>query len=88
MLLLFKTILNKPMGQPQKSLADLKIGEKGTICCFKDDQMSLKLLEMGCLPGCEVKLSSKAPLGDPICITVSGYCLSLRIEEASKVMLR
>ncbi|MBX9850810.1 MAG: ferrous iron transport protein A [Cytophagaceae bacterium] len=76
------------MGNAQKSVADLKIGEKGTICCFKDKDMSLKLLEMGCLPGSEVKLCCKAPLGDPICIMVSGYNLSLRMDEASTIMLR
>ncbi|GAL84563.1 iron transporter [Sporocytophaga myxococcoides] len=76
------------MGDPKKSIADLKIGEKGIVCCFKDEEMSLKLLEMGCLPGSMVELSNKAPLGDPICIKVSGYNLSLRLEEAATVMLR
>ena len=72
----------------QKSLAELKIGETGTICCFRDEEMSLKLLEMGCLPGINVKVTCKAPLGDPICIEVSGYNLSLRVDEASTIMLR
>ena len=76
------------MAQAQKSLADLKVGEGGTVCCFKDEEMSLKLMEMGCLPGSEVKITCKAPLGDPICIMVSGYNLSLRLDEASTVMLR
>ena len=76
------------MGKATKSVADLKLGEKGTICCFADEEMSLKLLEMGCLPGSEVKVNCKAPLGDPICIQVSGYNLSLRLDEASTIMLK
>lgn len=76
------------MGKPQKSLADLKTGEKGTICCFKDEEMSLKLMEMGCLPGVEVKVGCMAPFKGPICITVSGYNLSLRMDEAATIMLR
>lgn len=76
------------MGQAKKSLAELKKGEKGTVCCFRDEEMSLKLLEMGCLPGSEVEVAFIAPLGDPICISVSGYQLSLRLEEAATVMLR
>jgi ferrous iron transport protein A len=76
------------MGTANKSVADLKIGEKGTICCFKDKIMSLKLLEMGCLPGSEVKMCCKAPLGDPICILVSGYNLSLRVEEAATITIK
>jgi ferrous iron transport protein A len=76
------------MSHPVKSIADLKIGEKATICCFKDEEMSLKLLEMGCLPGTEIKMSCKAPFGDPVCIRVSGYALSLRKEEAATIMIR
>lgn len=75
------------MKKAQKSVADLKLGEKGTVCCFKDEVMSLKLMEMGCLPGSEVELSHKAPLGDPICINVGGYSLSLRVKEAATIML-
>lgn len=75
------------MSQAQKSVADLKPGEKGTVCCFKDEVMSLKLMEMGCLPGSEVELAHKAPFGDPICISVGGYALSLRVKEASTIML-
>jgi ferrous iron transport protein A len=70
-----------------RSIADLKIGEKATIQRFKDELMSLKLLEMGCLPGTEVKLSHVAPMGDPICIRVAGYSLSLRLDEASTILI-
>jgi ferrous iron transport protein A len=76
------------MLNPVKTIADLKIGEKATICSFKDEEMSLKLLEMGCLPGTEIKMSCKAPFGDPVCIRVSGYVLSLRKEEAATIMIQ
>lgn len=76
------------MIKTQKCLADLKVGEKGIICCFRDEEMSLKLLEMGCLPGEEIEVGCKAPFGGPMCIKVSGYNLSLRIDEAATVMLR
>jgi ferrous iron transport protein A len=75
------------MPVPVKTAADLKIGEKGTICGFTDEETSLKLLEMGCLPGCEILLDRKAPLGDPICIKVCGYSLSMRLTEASTILL-
>ena len=71
----------------KKTVADLKIGERGVICCFSDQEMSLKLLEMGCLPGSEIELSSKAPFGDPICIKVLGYSLSMRVDEAATINL-
>ena len=69
------------------SVANLKPGEKGTICCFKDERLSLKLLDMGCLPGTIVQMKFAAPLGDPICIDVDGYSLSLRKAEAATISL-
>ena len=76
------------MQKREKSVRDLKIGESGTICCLSDPEMSLKLLEMGCIPGTEVKLNSKAPLGDPITIIVNDYTLSLRLDEAATIKLK
>ncbi|MBC5775981.1 ferrous iron transport protein A [Pontibacter sp. KCTC 32443] len=72
----------------RKSVRDLKIGEYGVICCLKDPEMGLKLLEMGCIPGTQVKLNSRAPLGDPITIIVNDYTLSLRLDEAETIMLK
>lgn len=71
-----------------RTIADLKKGETGIIQRFKDDFISLKLLEMGCVPNTEVALKHIAPLGDPVCIEVSGYKLSLRISEAQQVILK
>ena len=65
-----------------------KRDKSGTICCLSDPEMSLKLLEMGCIPGTPVKLNSKAPLGDPITIIVNDYTLSLRLDEAATIMLK
>ncbi|MEI6817623.1 MAG: FeoA family protein [Bacteroidota bacterium] len=66
---------------------ELKVGESAVILSFTDELMSLKLLEMGCIPGEKVTLERKAPLGDPIAISVSGYLLSLRIDEASTILV-
>ena len=69
------------------SMDKMKIGQSATIVSFTDEVMSLKLLEMGCVPGEIVTLVRKAPLGDPIAIAVSGYLLSLRLDEACTVMV-
>ncbi len=68
-------------------LSQLKIGQSGIIKEFTDLEMSVKLMEMGCLPGETIKLQRVAPLGDPIAISVSGYQLSLRIKEAATIEL-
>ena len=74
--------------QTERTVADLKIGEKGIVVDFKDVAMSLKLLEMGCLPDTEITLDFVAPLGCPVGITVAGYHLSLRKREAATIVLR
>jgi Fe2+ transport system protein FeoA len=44
-------------------------------------------MEMGCVPGELVKVEQIAPLGDPISITVAGYNLSLRLDEAENIFM-
>ena len=75
------------MNKKQHTLAELKIGQSAIIDSFTDEEMSLKLMEMGCMPGEKVTLQTIAPLGDPIAIFVSGYLLSMRKEEASTVVV-
>ena len=70
-----------------KNLSQLKVGQSAVIDSFTDKVMALKLLEMGCTPGEIVKLDRIAPLGDPIAISVAGYLLSLRKDEASTVLV-
>ena len=69
-------------------LSQLKVGEHGTIHHFNDENVALKLMEMGCLPGEEVTLERFAPMGDPMAIAVAGYSLSLRKNEAASVVLQ
>ena len=63
----------------------MKVGKKAVITEFENDDIFLKLMEMGCIPGEIVKVDQIAPLGDPISITVAGYHLSLRLDEAEKI---
>ena len=70
-----------------KKLSELKVGDVGIIDSFEKDEIFIKLMEMGCIPGEEIKVEQKAPLGDPICISVAGYHLSLRLDEASKIII-
>ncbi len=70
-----------------KRLSELHAGEKGIIHSFEKDDIFIKLMEMGCVPGELVQVVQVAPLGDPISIAVSGYTLSLRISEASSIFV-
>ena len=62
-------------------------GETAIIAGFTDEFLSVKLLEMGFLPGTAVRLNFIAPLGDPVCVSVSGYDLSLRKSEACAISI-
>ena len=75
------------MANGNKNVAQMKPGEVGIIAGFTDEDLSIKLLEMGCLPGAAVRFNFTAPLGDPICISVLGYDLSLRLEEAASITI-
>ena len=70
-----------------RNVAQMQPGDVGIISGFTDDHLSVKLMEMGCLPGAAVRFNFTAPFGDPICISVSGYELSLRIEEAKTISI-
>ena len=70
-----------------RSAAELNRGESGIIKGFSDSVISLKLMEMGCLPGSAIKMNFTAPLGDPISYYVAGYNLTLRISEASAIII-
>ncbi|MCD9016178.1 FeoA family protein [Parachryseolinea silvisoli] len=70
-----------------RNVAQMKPGEVGVVSGFTDDHLSVKLMEMGCLPGAPVRFNFSAPLGDPICISVAGYELSLRLEEAATISI-
>ena len=70
-----------------KKLSELHIGDSGTIHSFENEDIFLKLMEMGIIPGEKIVIEKIAPLGDPISVKVAGYHLSLRINEADKVIV-
>ena len=63
----------------------MKPGETAVISGFADEELSVKLLEMGFLPGTVIRFNYSAPLGDPVCVNISGYDLSLRLDEAATI---
>ena len=70
-----------------KRLSEISVGSTVLIKSFENNEIFLKLMEMGCVPGETVKVEQVAPLGDPIAIAVSGYNLSLRLDEAMYIFV-
>ena len=72
-----------------KLLSQLSIGEKGTVLAVRGEgAVRRRLFDMGITPGAEIYLRKKAPLGDPIEISLRGYELTLRKSEASNVEMK
>ena len=69
-----------------KLLSQLGIGEKAVVTAVRGEgAVRRRLFDMGITPGAEVYLRKKAPLGDPIEISLRGYELTLRKSEAANV---
>ena len=68
-----------------RQLSEIGIGKTVIIKRFENDDIFLKLMEMGCVPGEKITVTQIAPLGDPISIAVAGYTLSLRLNEAEHI---
>lgn len=73
--------------ESMKKLSEIKVGKTAVIHSFAKDDIFIKLMEMGCIPGEAVKVDQIAPLGDPISIIVAGYNLSLRLNEAEMIFV-
>lgn len=70
-----------------KRLSQIKQGKFVKIVSFENNDLFLKLMEMGCIPGEKIRIEQVAPLGDPISIAVAGYSLSLRLNEAHSIFV-
>jgi len=71
-----------------KRLDEFKIGETGLIKKVEGEgRLRRRLFDMGVTPGATVYLRKKAPLGDPLEVTIRGYELTLRKSEAQSVLL-
>ncbi len=69
------------------SLSNFKIGQKGIISDINVDEIPLKLLEMGCLPGNLVELVQIAPFGDPLYFIINDSHVAIRVETAEKISI-
>lgn len=72
----------------EKLLSEFSVGEAGKIKLVAGEgKIRRRLFDMGVTPGAEVLLRKKAPLGDPIEVTIRGYELTLRKSEAACVTM-
>lgn len=69
-----------------KTLGEVKVGESARIVKLHGEgAVKKRLMDMGITKGEEVLVRKVAPLGDPMEITVRGYELSVRKEDAKLI---
>lgn len=72
-----------------RTLDTFSVGEQGVVKAVTGEgRIKRRLFDMGITPGAELLLRKKAPLGDPLEITVRGYELTLRKTEAACVEMK
>lgn len=71
-----------------KLLSEFSVSEKGVVKAVSGEgKIRRRLFDMGVTPGAEILLRKKAPLGDPLEVTIRGYELTLRKNEAACVTM-
>ncbi|WP_165171997.1 MULTISPECIES: FeoA family protein [unclassified Adlercreutzia] len=76
------------MAQQDKTLRDVAVGDSAVVRrLMGEGAVKRRIMDMGITKGTEVYVRKVAPLGDPIEVTVRGFELSLRKDEAEKVLV-
>ena len=71
-----------------KKLSKFSVGETGIVKIIDGEgKIRRRLFDMGITPGTKIYLRKKAPLGDPIELTLRGYELTLRLVEADLITM-
>ena len=70
------------------TLKDAKIGESVTVARINGEgPLRQHFLDMGVIPGTEVTIVKYAPMGDPVEVLIHGYKLTLRLDDAEKILV-
>ncbi|MES2864174.1 MAG: FeoA family protein [Bacteroidota bacterium] len=65
----------------------LKKGQSAQITDINIDEIPLKLIEMGCLPGNVIELIQIAPMGDPLFFNVNDSKVAIRKKTAKEIYI-
>ena len=71
------------------TLGDAKVGSTVVVTKIEGDSAyKRRIMDMGITKGSELYIRKVAPLGDPVEITVRGYELSVRKDDAQSVQVK
>lgn len=67
---------------------DLKLGEKAFVQNVSGDEKLVKRLSaLGCTEGCQIEVVNRAPLGDPIVLSLRGSKMAIRRKDAGNILV-
>ncbi len=70
------------------SLAEMTPGQSAKVLRVDgNDSIAIRIMEMGIIDGETIELVGRAPMGDPLEVSIRGYRLSLRIDEAKRIKI-
>lgn len=85
----FKKMNNEKKGDMTMTLGDAAVGSTVVVTKIEGDSAyKRRIMDMGITKGSELFIRKVAPLGDPVEITVRGYELSVRKNDAQCVQVR
>lgn len=71
-----------------KTLKDVKVGKSAVVVKLESEgAIRRRIMDMGITKGTEILVKKVAPFGDPLELTVRGYQLSIRKEDAKKILV-
>ena len=72
----------------KRPLTELNVGKNALICGHNSEgAIRQRLLDLGLMPGVEIKLVRHAPMGDPVEIKVGMTSIAIRIAEAETIIV-
>jgi len=72
----------------EMTLKDLGVGKSGRVIAVGGEKvLRHRLLEMGITPRTVITIKKIAPMGDPVELFLRGYVLSLRLEDAERIVI-
>ena len=74
--------------EEQETLANIEVGEKVRVLELQcEGAIRRRLLDLGLIPGTEVRAVMLSPLGNPMAYEIRGSIIALRLQDASKIIV-
>lgn len=71
------------------TLKNIRIGSSGIVDAVKGERaLRRRLLDMGITPNTMITVKKTAPMGDPLEISLRGYSLTIRLEDADNIVVK